>query len=73
MQEKQKPKLVKFGTSSTKNMHQKTIAVSQQTYLRLVQLGKMKESFDKLLSRLIDEIGDRRRIAAESGSGIESP
>ncbi len=70
MQEIQKSTIVKSGAFST---IQKTIAVSQQTYSRLLQHGKMKESFDKLLSRLIDEVGNRRRIVAQSGSGIETP
>jgi predicted CopG family antitoxin len=76
MQERQSLRKDITDTSSTKNMYQKNIVVSQQTYLRLVQLGKMRESFDKLLSRLIDEIGDRRDVENQAQVGplqLDSP
>lgn len=53
-----------------KYANRKNIAVREQTYLRLLQKGKMRESFDKLLSRLIDEIEDREYKVAD-GSGLE--
>jgi hypothetical protein len=66
------PKDITYSHAMTDVSERVNIAVKKQTYFRLRSLGQMGQSFDSLISKVLDEYGntEKENTVSESGSDL---